>query len=352
MAKLIVLVEVGHSHDECLLTQMMAIKEAGYQCTLVCTQDIPDRNPAFKRWVDNFFIISDQRGDRFSEMRRTMKHIKKQKAERVVLNTAQGTLARNLCLLGLFSKVEFIGIIHTLLKLEGSFTQKVISWKVKKYFVLSEFLYSKIPAKQQRQFGYFYPIAFDGAKDDKAPHEGTIITIIGGVERRRKDLEGFLQMVKKDASTHFYFLGKSDKNDQNVQAFINGLEENGLREQVTLFNEFVSQETFSEVLNKTDFILPLIHPNTPSAKEYFNNQITGAMTVSFGYKIPMLVHEAYDQIEELKVASVYYSLVNFNEMLASAKESRVDQVAKMCAHESCDEGAQKKRYFSFLMGAK
>ena len=281
-------------------------------------------------------------------MRQAWKYIKNNNTKRVVLNTAQGSMIRNLCLFGLFSKIEFVGIIHTLLKTHDSFTQKVISWKVKKYFILSKFLLNKVEPKKGLSYDYFYPLIFSNEHQPK-DQNGLIITIIGGVEKRRKDLDGFVQMIQQEQDGHYYFLGKSNANDPDVRQFKEELMAKGLENRVSLFNEYVSQDEFTEVLNKTDFILPLVHPNTPSSAEYFRNQITGAMTVSFGYKTPMLIHEEYQQIDEMKSASFYYSMDDYADKLKEFILNRNQKVEEMKLNPEYSEITQMERYMNFLL---
>ena len=111
------------------------------------------------------------------------------------------------------------------------------------------------------------------------------------------------------------WLGKSNKNAQEVVNFVNLLKNENLENKVTLFDSFVSQELFDSHLKQTDLILPLVHPDTPSADQYFRNQIAGAMSVSFAYKKPMLIHKAYSHIEEMNTASFYYDFNDFDKVL-------------------------------------
>ncbi len=345
----IALVEVGGSHDECLLTQLQALNEFGCDVVMVCTQDIRERNPAFEPLVSHFHIVrfSGSKTNRFQEVRRALRFMEQEGVTRAVLNTAQGDLIRNLAVLALFSSIEFTGIIHTTRKLKGSFTQRVIHRKVRKYLLLSEYLLSTVPAPKDIRLDYFYPIVFDGIRERES-HEGLPVAIIGGVERRRKDIDGFCRMLEQlDNSVHFTFLGKSDPSHPDVQWLEIRLQEMGRRHQVTLYHEFVSHEKFNRQLAKTDFILPLVHPDTPSADQYFRNQISGAMTVAFGYKIPLLVHEAYAHIEEMKFASFYYSLEKFGEVLNAADTGSKQE--EMENAPACSPEIQKERFRNFVL---
>lgn len=344
----IALIEIGGSHDECLLTQMMALRETGHAVVLVCNREIWDRNPAFSEYVDETYFVFDAgtENGRFSEMRRILRFMEEQGVARAVLNTAQGAKIRDLCALAIFSPIEFVGILHTTRKMKGSFTQRIINRKVRKYFFLSEYLLSTVKAPARMQLDYFYPVCF-ASTPTIIEKRHRVMCIIGGVEKRRKDLEGFLRMATQaEDSWHFIFLGKSDPANPDVADFQRQLDELQLVERVHTYDHFVDQQEFDAVLQNADAILPLIHPDTPSADQYFRNQISGAMTVAFGYGIPLFVHEAYAHIEEMQGASFYYTLANFAEVVRGADLGA--KRAEMAMLPACNPEIQKERFRKLL----
>jgi len=347
----VVLIEIGGSHDECLLTQMHAIKSLGHEIVLICTNNIKDRNPTFKNYVNEFHTVdlSHGRGKENKEIKNIWRLLENSGVETVIFNTAQGNHVRKLCLYALFNKIEFIGIIHTTLKFKGSFTQRIINLKIKRYLLLSEHLLSSITPPRGITVDYFYPIRFPSF-DKKIKKETAVITIIGGVESRRSDLPGFLRMLiaTKDLDVSFMFLGGTDHNDEGVIALKNQLKHHKLMDKVMFFDSFVPQEIFDAHLHNTDLILPLIHPNTPSSDQYFKNQISGAMSVSFGYKIPLLIHEAYKSISEMKAASFYYNEENFPRVLVSALDESNNKSREMRAGCRYDVNQQEYRYTKFI----
>lgn len=345
----VALVEVGGSHDECLLTQMHALKEAGCKLLLVCTQELRDRNPQFDQWVDKYCIVdfsASKRRER-PEMRRALRWMKAEGVSRAVLNTAHSRAVRKLCVMALFSRIEFIGILHTTRRLQGSGTQKIIHLKIKKYFFLSAYLRSTVQAPKGIKLEYFYPIIFPEVHAPQA-HSGINVLILGGVERRRKDLDGFCQMLQATPETiHFTFLGYSNPGHQDVQWLRGELKRLHLENRVTTYDRFVDHHAFALALSHGDWIMPLVHPNTPSADQYFRNQISGAMTVAFAYKIPLLLHEAYQDIDEMKFASSYYSMENFGKALDLKRGAEIR--AEMQQLEALNPKFQKQRYCHFVL---
>lgn len=344
----VALFEIGGSHDECLFTQLVALKRDDRDVILITDKLIYERNPHFEGYIDELKIVNTDRlgrRTRISELRYLMRYMEDRGVTHLILNTAQGDVVRDLSLIGLFSSIEFIGIIHTTRKFKGSFTQQIINRKVRKYLLLSDYLLSTVAPPKRTRVEYFYPITFPSIK--KEEHEGRNVTIIGGVETRRKDLKGFCQLLSMSSSDMtFTFLGKSDDLNEDAQWMRQEIEKIGRTKQVKLYNHFVSQEEFEKVLSQTDLILPLVHPDTPSADQYFRNQISGAMSISFGYKIPLLIHESYQFIEEMNVASFYYNLLQgFDDVtLDQIKE----KMAAMKMHEPYQTSFQEERYLKFI----
>ena len=353
----IALIEIGGSHDECLLSQMHAIKSTGRKILLITSPQVVQRNPEFMEYLDDRLLVdmSGSSSERAKEVSRIWKKVKASKCEKVVLNTAEGNLVRSLSLKALFSKIQFIGIVHSTRKFENSFTQKIINKKIKKYLMLSENLVNSITPPSGVRVNYFYPIRYSTQKTtaEKTGHakdHRKTVVIIGGVENRRKDLSGFLTLVEsiKRDELKFIFLGKSDEKLDDVQEFQREIEERKVSDLLKTYDHFVSQEEFDAQVQNADLIMPIVHPNTKSAEEYFKSRMSGAMSVSFGYKVPMLIHEGYEQINEMKAASFYYNFENFETVLFSALEAADTKKAEMKAHEAYNVEFQEQRYLKFL----
>jgi hypothetical protein len=344
----VILVEIGGSHDECLLTQMIALHNNGKQVILIATPEVIDRNPHFDQYLSEAVLVKKKDKGKGEVARLVWLKIKQREPELVVFNTAQGGTVRNVCVMALASNIPFAGIIHTTRKLEGSFTQRLINWKIKKYLLLSEFLHRKVTPPGKVKTDYFYPIEFYKGNQTLEKEKPVQIGIIGGVERRRKDLDGFIQMLKnlKRDDVQFVFIGKSDAEHDDVKDFNHLLAAEELEDKVRLFSHFLSQDEFDAHLRNTDLILPLVHPNTPSADQYFKNQISGAANVAFGYHIPMLIHKAYGHIEEMNAGSTYYELDSFNEQLDDAIRRRNEKAERLKELYKAEE--QQGRYFEFL----
>lgn len=348
----VAVVELGGSHDECLLSQFFALKSRGCYVLFVTTQEVYERNSSFHAYIDELKIIefTQKALADFLKMRALNAFFWKKGFSKVILNTAQGAHIRNLCLTAP-KNIEFIGIIHTLKKFEGSFTQKLIHRKIKKYFVLNDYFVERIVPPKGIKVASFYPLRFPYFETEIDKKEGEKwITIIGGVENRRKDLTGSIPLMKQliEKGFRFIFLGKSDVNHLDVLSFVAFLKDAGIEENVQLFDAFVSAELFDAYLKKTDLIWPMVHPHTPSAAEYFKNQISGAMNVSFAYKIPLFVHEEY--ITEWKdfAFAVAYSLNDFAFQVEKTYEQLNEVKLKLQSNKKFNPIVQENKYIDFI----
>jgi len=363
----VAIVEFDSSHDECLLTQINALRSRNYWVLLVTNDDVRSRNPHLESLVDAWSEI-DPKGEKIRGaaigdaliIRRLMRFLKHQQVDKVIFNTAQGGHVRNACLFSLFRKMEFIGIIHTIRKFQGSFTQRIINLKMKKYFVLADFLKNEVTSTQivversrshHRQLASFYPLDFPKGKITEEPDEKIHIAIIGSVEKRRKDLAGFVSLIQcTDPSVHFHFLGNADPKNSDVINLKEDLKRIDCLNRVDFFEKRIENANIDKILRKSVAILPLVHPDTPSSEEYFRNQIPGAMSVALGYKIPLLMHISFGWIEELKPASVYYSFDDFSSAIIKLKSDKNAIRQEMKRLEQFSSEYQYRKYLDFIFG--
>jgi hypothetical protein len=353
--KRIAIVEWGGSHDECLLSQFMALRNAGCETWFVSSPELWERNSRFQEGVNHFYPIEFTKKaiSDFLLVRRLMKWFVEQGIEKVVFNTAQGAHVRNACFLA-SSKVEFIGVVHTLNKFTKSFTQRLIHRKINKYFVLNDYFLDRITVPKGLQVRSFYPLRFPSFEREVEKPTGEYwITVIGGVENRRKDLDGSIQLMKslEHLPVRFIFLGKADYNHSDVRRFRALLEEEKLSERTVLFDAFIDEQTYDAYLKKSDFIWPMVHPETPSAQEYFKNQITGGMNVSFAHRIPMLVHEAYVKEWKDLAFAFSYSLATFRSDVERAIQERETMRFRMGECQKFNSEWQEEQYVRFIFGA-
>lgn len=346
-----VIFEIGGSHDECILSQVMALREQGCDVIFCGSRDLYMRNVQFAQWFTGFHEVKLPKtmfGD-FNAMRQLNSWLKANEVDLLIANTGQGGHVRNLCLTS-NKRTRFVGIIHTIKMLQGSFTQWLISRKIKTYFVLNDTLKERVPTKNGIHVASFYPLDYPHFEGVQLPEKkGYWFTIIGGVEFRRKDLSGFLRFAQScPEEIQFVFLGKTDTKREDVGQFVKECEIRGLKNRVHFFDQYVDQPTFDAYLRKTDAILPLVHPGTPSAEEYFTRQISGAINVAFSYHIPMMIHEQYRNWEDFSSGCVFYAMDTMADRAQELVDRREDLKKQLEENPKFSKERQRRRFVEEL----
>ena len=352
---IVAIIEFGKSHDECLLSQINALAEKKEHVLLICQKDIWNRNRFLEPLVDDFipFVTFRSWFKNIKQLLFLRKMLLQKGVERIVFNTAQGSLVRDFIIIAP-SKIELIGILHTIKKLENSFTQKTISKKIKKYLVLNKTLYQRANKPNSLKLDYFYPLEFPSTQKAVEKKEGQVWVVVPGeLEQRRKDLFGSLslmqQAIKKCPNIQFIFLGKSNPNKPDAQEFLNLFKKHNIRDNLVFFDRFLPVDEFISYIQKADFLWPMVHPNTDSAQEYFSNQISGTINLSFSYNIPLLIHENYRSWEDFKEFALLYSFSDFLEKLTLAPSQLKDIQEKLSQESRFAVKTQRKRYYDFII---
>lgn len=347
----IALVEIGGSHDECLLTQINALKSVDAQIFLICDKTVKQRLAYLSDTFTGTYEVNTTGaalGD-FLLMRRMMKFLKANRIEKVVFNTAQGGHVRNLRFL-MPKSITCYGVVHTIRKFNQSKTQQVIHKMIHRYVVLSDDLLERTKKQPGIHVGSFYPIDFYTPKNTvEKPGEEVRIAIPGGLESRRKDMSRLVEMIASTPeNVRFFFLGRTDAAREDVSAFLQQLEEKQLQQRVHYFTEYLSDEQFFGTLRSCDFIMPLIHPDTPSSDEYPYQQISGSFNLSYGLKIPLLIHEAYQGIADLQTSSAFYTIETFEKDLALGRKKQTNIIVEIGGVEKWKTNVQHTNYLQFL----
>ncbi len=310
----VALVELSSSHDECLYSQVKALKTKNVAVYLICNEKLRFRVSLFNDITEFTFLPS-----KLSLINVFWLWKKLSKFDKVVFNTASGIVIRQLMFFPFPKRTELIGIVHNTKKILTSGTQRFISRKVKKYFVLNDYLLDTIQNKPTNiKIASFYPICFPKPNVQQIKPKGDIwICIPGQVENKRRDYFGFLDALENVNIPHnikFILLGKgahSHGNGPEVRAKIERL---GLSSQFKLWDKFIETQEFNNYLYNSDFILPLVHPEQESFQLY-TYQITGAFNLAFGLKIPMLMHEVFSLNTDFRDTSLFYSLENLSSLI-------------------------------------
>jgi hypothetical protein len=318
----IALVELGGSHDECLYSQVRFLKShPDVHLTLILHPDLKDR-AAYFDGVDATHYAKVRSGFAgFRDLYHLKNYVIEQGIEKVILNTAQGSLMGRWMRLRFPSNIQFYGTLHNISKLRGSHSQSRINRRVKTYFVLNDYLLERAQEWAPKGIGFqtYYPIFFPDYPDVPLEKEADEIwiTIPGQVEFKRRDYEGLFQSIKRfgiPPRLTFILLGRCEHqhgDGHKVKEWIHELGENA---HFKLWDDFIDLETYFSYINASDYILPLIHPDDVSS-EVYANQITGAFNLAFGFKKTLLMERSFESYEDFKDTALFYDVPEMLEQI-------------------------------------
>lgn len=309
----VVLCEMGASHDECLYTQMLFLTQnKSVKVYLYVNKKLKGN---LKHFPKSFHIVYLSVPEKSIQRFKFIHSLKKEWADlgvaKVIFNTAQGSLVKRLLLHPFYNKVEYFGILHNVGKLEGSAGQKVISKKLKNYFLLSDYLKSKALKLSNKEFHVFYPVFFPKINEvivDEDPYETTYVFVPGQVERKRRDYEGLLASISQHGLAQhikFVLLGKSKHSHGDGKWLEAELVKLGVRDQFIMWDDFIPVDEFFKWIQISHYNLPLIHNDHVSSNLY-KNQISGGFNLGFAFKMPFLLPSSLKAQDDWESCSLFY----------------------------------------------
>jgi hypothetical protein len=305
MNKNIALVELGGSHAECMHLQIKALKDAGYNVFLICNSSLFDNFPdktVFTAW--QLHQTGHSIASQIKNIRKVKKFLKKNKIDTVVFNTTEINIIRNLLIFPLFSK-NYVGIVHNGRYLEKSSSYKIVSKKVKKFFVLSAVIKDNLKLKHQVKIGVLYPVYYPEYRKVNMPakkNEEIWITVPGAMSPNRKNLDLLLTSIENTAlnkSIHIILLGAMPEElFPELVARISYLSKSN---NITTFNAHVPNDVFHAYMKYADMIMPIIN-----TENYGTHRISGSYNLAYGYKIPLYVDCEMKDYPDFKDIAVFY----------------------------------------------
>ena len=353
----VALIELNTIHEECLYTQAKFLKDSGFEVTLIIHPKLKKQIVEYENLIDNTVLFNFASSELFIRkvfsFFRLYKFIVKNNYKRVIFNTASSKLEIIFLSLFLPSRIKKIGTIHNLKKLNNSFSQKMISKKLKKYFVINDFLLDTVKIKDPTIIlSSYYPIYFPykEVKIENSKDDYCWICIPGEINYDRRDYRLVLEVakrIKKQLKIKFLILGKLDFNKKDSQIFLKDVKENNLQEKFIFFDYFIENSIFHSYVKKSDFIM---FPNTMRNDNYLKYKISGAFNLAFSYKKPLICHNKLKIIPDLNLNSLFYNngddLVSLIENIDKKKE--FIKTSYSYSSEKWNYNEQRKKYISFI----
>lgn len=355
MNKKAVIVELGSSHEECIYSQILFLKKKDWETDLLLSSVLKERTKHLPGNKIYFDLGKDTYHDILNLMRMRTFIIKK-KITKVILNSAHGIMVRNLLLFPYPKEIEFIGVVHDAGKIINSKNQKFINRKIKKYFVLSDYVLDFVRSlkikdiKFESFYSIFQPDYFSN-EISKTQNEFWVC-VPGRVEQKRRDYSTLLKNlaeIKLYDNIKIILLGRVD--DKFKPELKSTLEKLNLNRQIILFDKFISNEIFYAYLQMSDLVLPLIHSTDIWFTKYSKTQISGSYNMAYTYRLPMLCENSFSVYKDFNDTSFFYESKNLIEIineLYADKKFFLSAKNKMYNQAKWNFDYQGKKYNEFI----
>ncbi|RRQ47545.1 hypothetical protein DZC72_17580 [Maribacter algicola] len=356
LKKKIALIELTTSHEECLYSQIRFLKDANYDVHLII-------NPKFKKNLNLYGIDTgkvrfiDPRGastllKRMHNWLLTYKYIVGNAFDTVVFNTASSN-KETIALSRLLPKrIKCLGSIHNLKKLNDSFSQKVISKRIKDYYVLNDFLVNSMEINDSkiRLFPY-YPIFFPEYQGSNLVDKKNDIWVCipGELSFKRRNYDVVLQALSKlegsQTNLKIIILGKMNPKSTDVPYFKNQVEELKLEPYIVTFDHFIQNDLFHDYIQASDYIMA---PVSNTEQNYLKYKITGAYNLAFAYKKPLITPKEMNVMPDLNENSYFYEDSDSLAMLFKSIVDNTLETKNIYTNEKWQYSYQLKKYLNLI----
>ncbi len=344
----VAIVELSKSHEECLYSQIQFAIHAKYDVDLILHSALKIQIAHYTHLVGNVSFVTPKKG-LFKKLQQAFSLAKLlSKYDKVIFNTASSSkLVRNIALLLNLCKVECVGVLHHTKKLESSFTQSIISTKIKKYYVLNDNLLKNTLPKKELQLQSFYPIYFPNySNNQEKPKDEIWVTIPGSIDYKRRDYDRLIIAIASNPlikNLKIVLLGRLDKLTEEGLRMFNAITKNKLENSFIVFEDFVPNAVFHSYMELSNVVMPLLTLND----DYLNHKISGSFNLAFAYKKPLLMHRFFEAIPDIKDNALLYDQKSLYSLLKSLTKGNIkDQ--KWYDDNKWDFKTQQEKYIRFL----
>ncbi len=354
----VIIVEHAKAHQDLIYGQVLFLIESGFKPVLWLNEDNAFLPDIIKGDIEIIKYKFDTPNERKIFARELKKYVKRNNIKKIVFNTSQGVKARNIIIRFLFNKVKIFGLLHDGKKLSSGFTQWSMSLKIKKYFVLNDYIadYCKLLNLKHIQvislYPYFTPHNYPEINDNSG--NGFLICVPGEVSVERRNYSYLIQTLlqnkeKLHPSVRFVLLGRPIGEDgKNI---LKTIEENNLSDIITTYSSYIEESEYLKIINNSDVLLPLIDPMVKNFHEYSFSKISGTWSVGFSLKKPLLIHISMSHIEDFKDISFFYDYDNLIDVINSIcldKSSLKNKSEKYNTVEKFTFEYQRKKYIDYI----
>lgn len=346
----IAIIEIGGSHDECLYSQIKILKSVeGISLSLICDASLKE-NVSYYNLVDEKLFLTFRKGAKlWIDIYRLWLLCKRAAFDKIILNTAQGSKISKLFCFPFKQRTKFYGILHNTRKIANSHSQKRISRRIEHYFVLNDYLIRNITHELADRVSVFHPVFFPDYPQQKINKgkDDIWICVPGQVELKRRDYKSLFASIEKHGIKEhikILLLGRYGHSYGDGAYIKQKTAELSVADHFHIWEKFIPVGEFYGMVEKSDYIMPLIHEGDVS-EDLYKSQITGAYNIAVGYKKALLVEQTICNKMLSDYKPVTYNKQNLMECINQLGRNNS---AELYRHEKWTFDFQRNRYLQAL----
>ncbi|MBV6646613.1 MAG: hypothetical protein KI790_14245 [Cyclobacteriaceae bacterium] len=274
--------------------------------------------------------------------------LKGNKVTHVIFNTTKGSKILKLTYL-IPSSIHQSGVLHELLDLQRSTSQKLISRRLSKYMVLSQSIFVHATKQKTKVGNYFYPIYFTTYTPKSQDQISISIAIPGNIEQKRRDYLGLIDQLRGKALKNIQFIVLGDSTFRDGPMIKDKVQEAGLTDHFKFFEGFIDEDTYYRLVSNCHAVAPLLHPNVKDYEKYMTSKISGSFNLAFGFKKPLLLPHSLANLDEFISVSIGYDMGSLSSFLSDLDPAALTAIASAITDDSrFDLKNQRTRYLSIF----
>ncbi len=307
----VALIEAGAFHDECLYSQIQYLKRDDVQVTLFCHAALQPRVDSLPDLHEIVYLDLSSKTKKYKSWFSTWRKIVKGKFSTVIFNSAESNIIK-LISFPFPKRIKMVGTLHNAHNLFEKKKQRKVTKRIDTYLTLNDFVTQNILAENltTKKVGTYYPIFFPEYPNRLEKPEGEIwITVPGVISQNKRDYSVF-EDWNLPKHVKIIFLGRPE--DEEAKAFIERAKQYPTAQNFVFFDAFISNELFHDYIKQSDYILPLIHPNNAFFERFRKYKISGSYNLAFGYRIPLLMEQSFNDIPDFQENAIFYDYKNMD----------------------------------------
>jgi len=348
------LVELFGSHEGCLYSHAVLLRELGYRVDAAVAESLTGKLPSFIPPHRRFALPTDRKGVTHRGLLRACRLLRDTSYDLLLFNTFRSRCVRTV-LAAASASLSVVGFHHNPDRLRHSVSQRIMLRRCRKILVAGHRVKrcagELAPAADLESF---YPVYRDEPARPLRVGTPLIVAVPGSLSYKKRAYDWLIDQAAQRAPAggrvEFRLLGNASRDDGPCIA--ERIRRAGLADRIRTWNHFLPPQRFRAELEEAHLVMPLIHPEQELALSFHTSKTSGAIMDAHSTRRPLLLEEHFRGNDgEYDTSAFFYAPDNFaalvRHMLHEPSGLR-DKAASIAADPRFQLTAQARRIDAWL----